>query len=176
MRYEAILTVSVIMLGSAMAGEGKVPEKTKSSNVAVSTNQAAAKPEVKDFNGWHTDFANAKQTAKQKKQLILADFSGSDWCGWCIKLEKEVFSQEIFKNWAKDNVVLFIADFPRAVAQPDNLKKQNQDLMQKYGVEGFPSVLILDADGNLIHQTGYMKGGAQVYVDKLQELIAKSAK
>jgi protein disulfide-isomerase len=130
--------------------------------------------ETKSDSGWQTDFAAAQKIAREKKLPILADFSGSDWCGWCIKLDKEVFSQDIFKNWAKDNVVLFLADFPRKNTQSEEIKKQNRALMDKYGVQGFPTVLILDAEGNMLQQTGYIKGGPQVYVDNLKVLLQKT--
>ena len=143
---------------------------------AVSKDEVPAKTvEIKNEFGWQTEFTVAQQLARQKKLPILADFSGSDWCGWCIKLDKEVFSQDIFKSWAKDNVVLFLADFPRANSQPAKIKKQNSELMDKYGVEGFPSVLILDADGNMLQKTGYMEGGPQVYVDNLKVLLGKTS-
>ncbi|MFC1498771.1 thioredoxin family protein, partial [Verrucomicrobiota bacterium] len=65
-----------------------------------------------EHSGWLTDFEQARKLAKEKKLPILADFAGSDWCGWCIKLDKEVFTKEEFKKYAKDNLVLFLADFP----------------------------------------------------------------
>jgi len=120
---------------------------------------------------WLTDFTKAKQEAAEKKLPILADFSGSDWCGWCIKLDKEVFSQKEFKAYAKDNVVLFLADFPRLKEQPAELKKQNEQLSKEYAVSGFPTVLLLDAAGKVIARTGYRKGGAGAYVEHLKDLL-----
>lgn len=141
---------------------------------AVKPPEPVKKVEVKDDSGWQTDFAAARKLAAEKKLPILADFSGSDWCGWCIKLDKEVFSQDVFRNWAKDNVVLFLADFPRKSVLPEEIKKQNRKLMDKYGVQGFPTVLILDAEGNMLQQTGYVQGGPQVYVDNLKTLLQKT--
>lgn len=121
---------------------------------------------------WLTDFETAKKTAADKKLPILADFSGSDWCGWCIKLDKEVFSQKEFKEFAKENLVLFLADFPRKKKQDEIIKKQNADLSKKYAIEGFPTVLLMDAEGKVFARTGYERGGAAAYVQHLKKLIA----
>ncbi len=120
---------------------------------------------------WLTDFAKAKQEAAQTQRPILADFSGSDWCGWCIKLDKEVFSRAEFKAFAKDNLVLFMADFPRKTEQSAELKKQNEELAGNYRVNGFPTVLILDATGKELARTGYRPGGAAAYVKYLQDVL-----
>jgi len=121
---------------------------------------------------WLTDFEAAKTRAAELQRPILADFSGSDWCGWCIKLDKEVFQQKEFKSFAENKLVLFLADFPRSVSQPQGLKQQNEMLMEKYGVEGFPTILLLDAKGRVLAQTGYQHGGAAAYVKHLEELLA----
>ncbi|MBU1734750.1 MAG: thioredoxin family protein [Verrucomicrobia bacterium] len=120
---------------------------------------------------WLTDFNKAKKEAAEKKLPILADFSGSDWCGWGIKLDKEVFSQKEFKAFAKDRVVLFLADFPRAKELVAEVKAQNEQLLKTYSVEGFPTVLLLDAGGKVIARTGYRRGGAGSYVDHLKDLL-----
>ena len=136
--------------------------------VSVSSSYAGA--------GWATDFEAVQKIANEKELPILADFSGSDWCGWCVKLDKEVFSQDAFKAYAKDNVVLFLADFPHKTPQADDIKKQNKALSQKYGIRGFPTVLLLNADGTVISQTGYQRGGPEKYVEHLKSLLASNAK
>ncbi len=123
--------------------------------------------------GWLTDFDKAKEAAALTKRPILADFSGSDWCGWCIKLKAEVFSQEAFQDYAKDNLVLFLADFPRNKALPETLKAQNEMLMRTYGIRGFPTVLLLDSEGKVIDKTGYRAGGAAGYVEHVKQLLQK---
>jgi len=123
-------------------------------------------------DGWLTDFEAAKKTAAEKKLPILADFSGSDWCGWCIKLDNEVFSKKEFKDFAKDNLVLFVADFPRASKQDEKTKKQNDELMKKHEVAGFPTVLLMDAEGKVFARTGYERGGVSAYVEHLKKLIS----
>lgn len=124
-------------------------------------------------SGWLTDFEAAKKQAKERKVPILADFSGSDWCGWCMKLDKEVFSNKEFKEYAKDNLVLFLADFPSKKAQDDAVKKQNKYLASKYRVEGFPTVLVLDSNEKVLLRTGYRPGGAGKYVEYLRKKLAK---
>lgn len=127
--------------------------------------------------GWETDMAAAQKAAAARQVPILVDFSGSDWCGWCKKLDREVFSQEAFKAYAKENLVLLLIDFPRQKEQSDVEKKTNQTLAEQYGVQGFPTVLLLDADGKVIApKTGYRPGGAEAYVKYLQGLLAKVKK
>ena len=120
---------------------------------------------------WITDFAQAKQLAAEKNVPILADFSGSDWCGWCIRLDKEVFSQPEFQAYAKDKLVLFLADFPSKKKLPADVVKQNQELQKQFKVEGYPTVILLDAQGNEKARTGYRPGGAAAYVEHLKTLV-----
>jgi len=125
---------------------------------------------------WMTDFEKAKKTAKEKNLLILADFSGSDWCGWCKKLNKEVFSTSEFQSFAKKNFVLLLVDFPKMKQVPENVAKQNNELQQKYGVRGYPTVIIMDADGKVLDTNGYQPGGAANYVKYLKEVLKKNKK
>ena len=122
---------------------------------------------------WMTDFEAAKKAAAEKKVPILADFSGSDWCGWCMRLDKEVFSKKEFMDFAATDVVLLLVDFPRESAQTPAVKEQNEKLAQRYDVEGFPTVLLLDAEGKPLAKTGYRPGGPVPYIQHLKELIGK---
>jgi protein disulfide-isomerase len=122
---------------------------------------------------WLTDFNAAKKSAAKEKRPILIDFSGSDWCVWCIRLDKEVFSKPEFKKYADENLVLFLADFPSRKKQSDKVKKQNKKLSEKYGVKGFPTLILIDSKGKLIARTGYRKGGSEKYVEHLKELLKK---
>jgi thioredoxin-related protein len=119
---------------------------------------------------WLTDYKKAQQEAKTSNRLLLVDFTGSDWCGWCIKLNKEVFSKAEFKDYANKNLVLVEVDFPRAKAQAASLKKQNQELAQQYQVQGFPTVVVLNGDGQKIGELGYMEGGAASFIAELEKL------
>lgn len=121
--------------------------------------------------GWLTNFDEAKKLAAKTGKPILADFSGSDWCGWCMKLENEVFSQKEFKDYAKDNLILLLVDYPQNKPQTEAVKKQNQAMMATYGIRGFPTVLLLNKDGKEIARTGYRQGGAKDYVKYLKTLI-----
>jgi thioredoxin-related protein len=120
---------------------------------------------------WVTDFGKASETAKASNRYMLLDFSGSDWCGWCIKLDKEVFSQKAFEKYAKDNLVCVLLDFPRQKALKKELKDQNTELQQKYQIRGFPTVIVLSPDGEKVAQTGYQAGGADRYVEHLKGFI-----
>ncbi len=122
---------------------------------------------------WLTDFDKAKEVAKKKNLPILADFTGSDWCGWCIKLDKEVFAKKEFLKYAEKNLVLLLVDFPRKKAQAGAVKKRNQELAEKYNVRGFPTVLLLDSEGKVLARTGYQKGGAGAYVKHVKKLVGK---
>lgn len=122
-------------------------------------------------NTWLTDFDKARQEALEKKLPILANFSGCDWCGWCIKLDKDVFTQKEFKAFARERVVLFRACIPNDNRPRTDLDVQNEQLLLNYGVEGFPTVLLLDAGGKVIARTGYRPGGAAAYVKHLETLL-----
>ena len=120
---------------------------------------------------WETDFEKALSGAKASGKYILLDFSGSDWCGWCIRLEKEVFSQDAFKDFAEENLVCVLVDFPRAKEQTEELKQQNLDLARKHSIRGYPTIIILSPDGKPVGQTGYLQGGPWEYARHLKEII-----
>ena len=125
--------------------------------------------------GWMTDFEKAKAVAKEKNLPILIDFSGSDWCGWCIKLDKEVFSQQAFKEYAKDNLVMVLADFPSDKSkQSAELQKQNEKLAKEFGVRGFPTVYLLNSEGKVVAKTGYEPGGPEAYIASIKKLLAEA--
>lgn len=120
-------------------------------------------------SGWQTDFAAAQTSAKKDSKAILLDFTGSDWCGWCIKMKKESLDLKEFTDYAAKNVVLFEADFPNKKPQTPEVKKQNEALKKKYDVGGFPTFVLVDADGKeLGRQVGYLKGGPSAFVSKIE--------
>ncbi len=127
-----------------------------------------SKTEAKE---WTTDFKNASAAAKASGKYILLDFSGSDWCGWCKRLEKEVFSQDAFKDFAEKNLVCVLIDFPQAKKQPKELKQQNKDLARKYDIKGYPTIIILSPDGKPVGKTGYLQGGPWEYARHLKKII-----
>ncbi len=102
---------------------------------------------------WEADFENAKKTAREKHQLILLNFSGSDWCGPCIVTRKDYFENDAFGNMAKDNLVMVNADFPRKKKNMPSAEvtKRNEALAERYNKQGmFPFTLLLDADGKVL--------------------------
>jgi thioredoxin-related protein len=126
---------------------------------------------------WKTDFKAACEEAKKTKRPILVDFTGSDWCGWCIKLKEEVFDKPEFQEWARKNVVLLELDFPKQKEQSDDLKKQNEELRAKYQVRGYPTILFLDAKGKVLGRSGYKPGGPEAWIaDANKQLKIKSMK
>jgi protein disulfide-isomerase len=117
---------------------------------------------------WQTDFTQASQQAVQQHKYILLDFTGSDWCPWCIKMDKEVFDQSQFSDFALKNLVLVRVDFPRKTAQSPEVKSQNGELAKKYAIEGFPTYILLDSTGKEVRrQVGYLQGGATGFIDWL---------
>jgi len=121
---------------------------------------------------WMTDFDAAKAKAKAEDKPMLVDFTGSDWCGWCIKLDKEVFSKAAFKDYASENLILVEIDFPKSKKQSAELKAQNEALAEKYGIRGFPTILVMDGEGKVMERTGYRRGGPEKYVEHLKGILA----
>jgi protein disulfide-isomerase len=120
---------------------------------------------------WLHDYSKAQEEAKTNHKLLLLNFTGSDWCGWCIKFDKEILSQPQFKNYAHDNLVLVELDFPRKKSQPTEERKQNVHLAQQYEVLGFPTIVVLNSNGQKIWQfDGYFPGGPEAFVEQLQKL------
>ena len=122
-------------------------------------------------SGWLSDYKRAQQEAKAGNKFILLNFTGSDWCPWCKKFNKEILSQSQFKDYAKENLVLMEVDFPREKLQSAELKRQNQDLAQQYQVEGFPTIVVLGGDGQKLWQyDGYFPDGPTAFIAQLEKL------
>lgn len=127
--------------------------------------------------GWTSDFDAAKARAAKEGKDLLIDFTGSDWCGWCIKLDKEVFQHDEFKAGVKDKFVLVELDFPRDKSKIDKAtQQQNKELGKTYAVRGYPSIMLTNAKGRPYAKTGYRPGGPAAYVKHLDELQAQRAK
>lgn len=124
-----------------------------------------------DKNGleWHTNIEKAIEVATKENKPILVQFSGSDWCKWCIKLNDEVLNTKEFAAYAKDNIILVNLDDLRRTPQPAEVKEYNRAQMSKYGVRGFPTVLLMDKAGNVVKVTGYQPGGPKVYIEHIKE-------
>jgi thioredoxin-related protein len=124
----------------------------------------AAKP------GWLTSYDQAQKEAQAQHKLLLMDFTGSDWCGWCIRLDKEIFSKPEFQDYASKNLVLLELDFPRAKQMPPELAEQNERLAIQYQIQGFPTVMVLDSSGKAIGALGYTSGGPEAFIAQLEKL------
>ena len=123
---------------------------------------------------WLTDLPKAQAQAKAENKIVLLDFTGSDWCGWCIKFKKDVLDTPEFQAYAAKNVVLVELDFPRKKVQPDNLKKANAELSKRYKADGFPTLVVLNKDGREIgRQEGYSEGGPAAFIAKLEKFKGK---
>ncbi len=124
---------------------------------------------------WTTDLPKALEQAKTEKKLVLLNFTGSDWCPWCIKFDKEVFSTPEFAQYAKDHLVLVMVDFPRRKELSAQLQDANKALQKKYAVDGFPTYVVLSAEGQEVgRQVGYAPGGPKAFVEKLDGFKKKT--
>ena len=136
--------------------------------VAVAIGCVWLQTQAADLN-WGTDLPKALAQAKTDKKMVLLDFTGSDWCGWCIKFDKETLSQDKFADYAKAHLELVVVDFPNKKPQSDALKAANKALGEKYGVNGYPTFVVLNADGKEIgRQVGYAPGGPEAFIAKLE--------
>jgi len=124
---------------------------------------------------WTDDFEAAKATAKAQNRFMLLDFTGSDWCGWCIKLDKEVFSKSEFKKYAAEKLVCVELDYPMKSKPSKKVQKQNEELKNQFAIRGYPTIILLDPNGEKIGQTGYKDGGPEAYVEHLESIISPHA-
>jgi protein disulfide-isomerase len=132
---------------------------------------------------WLTNVKEAVEISNKTNKPMLLFFTGSDWCGWCIRLQKEVLKTPEFATWAQKNVILVELDYPRSVAQTDAIKTQNQDLQQGFSVQGFPTVCFANAtnkDGKVsfqqIGKTGYVAGGPTAWLAGANEILKNNTK
>ena len=114
----------------------------------LSYSQTKAVAATSDQLDWHTNFEEANTLSKASKKPIFAFFTGSDWCGWCRRLQSDVFVKPEFIAWAKKNVILLELDFPRRKQLPQDLAHQNNGLQQALQVSGYPTIWLLFADKN----------------------------
>jgi thioredoxin-related protein len=120
---------------------------------------------------WLTDYNQAVNQAKTDNKNVLMDFTGSDWCPWCIRMDKEVLNTSQFKAYADKNLVLLLVDFPQSKQLPQKVQDQNNDLQKKYDAEGFPTFILIDKDGNVLgKQVGYLDGGPTAFIAKIDSM------
>ena len=137
--------------------------------------------QAQDGLTWYTDLTKATDLSIKENKPMFLFFTGSDWCGWCIRLQKEVFKTPEFVKWASDNVILVELDFPRKNEQTEAVKMQNAQLQQQLQVRGYPTVWFVntsktaDAKVNLnaLGSSGYVAGGPQVWIEGANQIIKK---
>lgn len=143
--------------------------------VALLACWAALQVSAADKIAWQTDVPKAEAQAKTENKLVLLDFTGSDWCGWCIKLDHETFSKSEWADYAKKNLVSVEVDFPRAKEQSASLKSANEALQKKYNVEGFPTIVVLKPDGTVVWKhEGYLAGGPKAMIAEIEKAKKKA--
>ncbi len=125
---------------------------------------------------WGTDFDAATARAAAEGRAILLNFTGSDWCVWCHRLEAEVFAQQVFIDYAAVSLALVEVDFPRRSELPAALAAHNRELADRFKVESYPTILLLNSAGEEIGRLGYMQGGPKTFVRELRRLIAADAR
>jgi protein disulfide-isomerase len=132
---------------------------------------------------WYTNVKEAITVSNKEKKPLMLFFTGSDWCGWCIRLQNEVLKTPEFSKWAKQSVVLVELDYPRRTAQSDEIKKQNDELQQAFGIQGYPTVYFAKATVNKegkvnfegLGSTGYVAGGPTAWLAVADPFVKKSA-
>lgn len=123
---------------------------------------------------WLTDFQQAKQRSAETGKSILANFTGSDWCKYCVALEDKVFSKPHFKTWAEQNVILLKIDFPKHTQMSSEQRLANEKLAGKYSIRGFPTILFLDSSGSRLGRSGYLNGDEKFWTDNATKILAKA--
>ena len=128
---------------------------------------------------WHTNLVNAVDISVKESKPLFLFFTGSDWCGWCKRLQKEVFIQPQFQKWADKNVILVELDFPRRTPLDPTLQQQNYEIAQMFGIRGYPTVWLVTAsrDGsqisfNKLGSTGYVAGGPDAWLDVANQILS----
>lgn len=122
--------------------------------------------------GWTTDYPKALERAKKEKKVVLLDFNGSDWCPPCIALKKQVFESDAFKQFAAEKLVLVDVDFPRRKKLPREIAEANEKLAEKFKVESFPTILLVDAGGKVLHrEEGYADESPADYIALLKKAL-----
>lgn len=137
--------------------------------VSASTSDATASETT-----WLTDFEKAKSRAAESGRPVFVNFTGSDWCPPCGQLKRDIFSTEEFATYAMENLVLLELDFPQRTPQSEDLQRQNQQLAAAYEISGFPTLMLLDPDGEeIVRSVGYMPGGPKRFVAWAEAARAK---
>jgi len=133
----------------------------------------APEPEHEAPNGklsWVTDYNLALEQAKEEHKHVFLFFTGSDWCGWCKKLNREILTTNEFGQYAQDKLILVELDYPRQTPQSYEVRVQNKMLESRYSITGFPTVVVLDYTGKSVARMGYQAGGPEPFINQLKAL------
>ena len=129
---------------------------------------------------WHTDVNKAIELSIESEKPLFMFFTGSDWCGWCIRLQKEVFFKPDFVKWAKENLILVELDFPRRKKLDESLKQQNDNLRQMFAVRGYPTgwFVVPEIEDNKVNfkrlgSQGYVAGGPTNWINGANKILSK---
>lgn len=166
-----VTLAAIISLAVAGCSKKADPAQTESDS---GSQERPSPVSAQPHTGWMTDFVAAKAKAAAEGKDLLVDFSGSDWCYWCKKLDDEVFSKPGFIEEASKHFVFVLIDFPSNTSgQSKELQAQNKRLSQVYGIQGYPTVILMRADGTPYAETGYQEGGSDAYLAHVKELREK---
>lgn len=124
---------------------------------------------------WTTDLAAAQARAKAEGKAVLLNFTGSDWCGWCIKLRRDVFLKPEFESYARTNLVLVEVDFPKRKELPPEMHKANRRLAQQFQVQGYPTLILVDASGSKLGAVNYGNGGTRTFIAEVEKVLRPPA-
>ena len=172
-KYIIPLVISSILFSRAHA---ELPFTSQEVNIAEEN-------EIRKNGDWFLYVEDAYAASMESGKPIMANFTGSDWCGWCVRLKNEVFNKETFKLWADENVVLLELDYPRRKQLPEALKAQNTSLQQAFQVSGYPTIWVfnLDFDQSIkqfrieaIGKTGYVAGGPDAWIGQTNLIFKKN--
>lgn len=135
---------------------------------AISPEKVTETPSASQALPWYTSMEEASKQSLATGKPIMMNFTGSDWCIYCIKLKKEVFDTEMFQKWSSENVILLELDFPRHAKLDPEMARANEALAGRYQVQGFPTIVFTDHEGNSLGTAGYAEGGPEVWLKKAE--------
>lgn len=178
----SILTLGVAMSSALFAdpdfkqqppGQQSVPSQNATTDQqGQGSSVTANQPGVTSIQ-WYTNYSQALAAAKKNNKPLVLFFTGSDWCGWCKKIDTEVFMDPEFVRMVGDRFIFVDLDFPMNKLLPLDISEQNSQLKHKYGITGYPTVVVINPDETFIAETGYRPGGGKAYADYLLSLIQK---
>jgi protein disulfide-isomerase len=173
----------LLFLGILNLQAQTVKKTSKAKKAVAAKTQKTTPSEVSEQENpfiWHADMNKAVALSNKIKKPMLLFFTGSDWCGWCIRLQKEVLKTPEFEDWAKKNVVLVELDYPRRTPQTPEIQKQNAELQQGFQIQGFPTIYFVNAemkDGKVnftpLDKTGYVAGGPPAWLAVADGILNK---